>query len=132
MLSDCATLITPRRPPSSDPSSAPMEAPCNDERLLYALSSFAANFSDEGSSFKFVVEDEVPSAAKDTPTREAVQVFDAASNHIDTWQLSRCGESVCVSNESGAYTSFTFGSDRQTGETSGATSSDRPASPEAP
>ena len=113
-----------------------MEAPCNDEHhdehLLYALSSFAANFSDEGSSFKFVVEDEVPSPAKDTPTREAVQVFDAASNHIDTWQLSRCGETLCVSNESGAYTSFTFGSDRQTGETSGATSCDRPASPEAP
>ena len=116
-----------------------MEAPCNDEHhdehLLYALSSFAANFSDEGSSFKFVVEDEVPSPAKDTPTREAVQVFDAASNHIDTWQLSRCGDTwqhMCVSNESGAYTSFTFGSDRQTGETSGATSSDRPASPEAP
>ena len=113
-----------------------MEAPCNDEHhdehLLYALSSFAANFSDEGSSFKFVVDAEAPSPAEDTPTREAVQVFDAASNHIDTWQLSRIGEVVCVSNESGAYTSFTFGSDRQTGETSGATSCDRPASPEAP
>lgn len=105
----------------------------DDEYLLFALSSFAANFSDEGSSFKFVVDAEAPSPAEDTPTREAVQVFDAASNHIDTWQLSRCGESViCVSNESGAYTSFTFGSDRQTGETSGATSCDRPASPEAP
>ena len=110
-----------------------MEAPCNDEHLdehlLYALSSFAANFSDEGSSFKFVVDAEAPSPAKEI---QAVQVFDAADSHIDTWQLSRYGESVCVSNESGAYTSFTFGSDRQTGETSGATSSDRPASPEAP
>ena len=109
-----------------------MEAPCNDEHdehLLYALSSFAANFSDEGSSFKFVVDAEAPSPAKEI---QAVQVFDAADSHIDTWQLSRCGDNVCVSNESGAYTSFTFGSDRQTGETSGATSSDRPASPEAP
>lgn len=108
-----------------------MEAPCHDEHLLYALSSFAANFNDEPASLKFVVDAEAPSPAKEI---QAVQVFDAANSHIDTWQLSRCGESgtVCVSNESGAYTSFTFGSDRQTGETSGATASDRPASPEAP
>ena len=107
-----------------------MEAPCDDdEHLLYALSSFAANFSDEPASLKFVVDAEAPSPAKEI---QAVQVFDAADSHIDTWQLSRCGDNVCVSNESGAYTSFTFGSDRQTGETSGATSCDRPASPEAP
>ena len=125
----CATLKSPRRPPSSDPWSAPMDVACNDEHLLYALSSSAANFSDEPASLKFVVDAEAPSPAKEI---QAVQVFDAADSHIDTWQLSRCGDNVCVSNESGAYTSFTFGSDRQTGETSGATSCDRPASPEAP